>query len=562
MPFEMDRQLYRGLYGPTTGDRIRLADTNLVIEIERDDASYGDEVLAGFGKTQRDGMLATSRAGRDSELDLLISNVVVLDPVLGVRKTSVGIKDGRIAGLGRAGNPDNVDAIDLVVGSNTGLITAEGLIATPGTVDSHVHIASTSLIHAALSAGTTTLVGMGYGGVWDQGVMPERNLAVLLAAFESIPINVAFLARGSSVDPGALERNVLSGCAGFKIHEDVAGFPEVIDNALTIADRFDIPVALHTDGLNESGELADTLAAINGRAVHAYHVEGAGGGHPNLLEIVSEPHILPSSTNPTLPYTVSTAAEHFDMIMTVHRLSRLLAEDVAAVNARIRTGTIAAESYLHDIGAISIMSSDSQGMGRIGEVVTRTWQTAHRMKELRGAEGEHDNARVLRYLAKYTLNPARVHGMDQYVGSLEPGKLADIVLWHPAFFGVKPQLVLKGGFVAWGIVGDGNASIRVAEPLIYRPMFGALGRAPAELSIAFTSQAALDDGLRSRLRLTRQLVPLGPTRGVRKVDLLFNSATPKVEVDPRSPHQVTVDGTLLDVPPAEALPMTQRYFAL
>jgi urease subunit alpha len=562
VPFDIKRERYQGLYGPTTGDRIRLADTNLIIEIERDDASYGDEVLAGFGKTQRDGMLATSRGGRDSELDLLISNVVVLDPVLGVRKTSIGIKDGRIAGLGRAGNPDNVDAIELVVGSNTGLITAEGLIATAGTVDSHVHLASTSLIDAALSAGTTTLVGMGYGGVWDQGVMPERNLAMLLPAFESIPINVALLARGSSVDAVALERNVLSGCAGFKIHEDVAGFPEVINSALTVADRFDIPVALHTDGLNESGELADTLAAINGRAVHAYHVEGAGGGHPNLLEIVAEPNILPSSTTPTLPYTVSTTAEHFDMIMTVHRLSRLLAEDVAAVQARVRSGTIAAESLLHDLGAISIMSSDSQGMGRIGEVVTRTWQTAHRMKELRGGAGQHDNDRVLRYLAKYTLNPARVHGLEQHVGSLEPGKLADIVLWHPAFFGVKPQLVLKGGFVVWGLVGDGNATVRVAEPLIYRPMFGALGRAPAELSVAFTSQAALESGLRNRLNLTRQLVPLGPTRGMRKSDLMYNAALPRVEVDPRSPHQVTIDGALVDVPPATELPMAQRYFAL
>jgi urease subunit alpha len=558
VPFQLDRQEYEGLYGPTTGDRIRLADTNLLAEIEHDFTPYGDEPLAGFGKTVRDSMLATSRRGQDSKLDLLVTSVVVLDPLLGVVKGNIGMKDGRIVGVGRSGNPEIVDDPTLVIGSNTGLVPAEGLIATPGTVDAHVHLSSTSILPAALAAGTTTLVGMGYGGVWDLGVNPEYNLHRALEAFEAWPINVALLGRGSSADPDALRRNVEQGSAGLKVHEDVAGYPQVIDAALTVAYEQGVTVALHTDSLNESGDLDDTLAAIGGRTIHCYHVEGAGGGHPNVLEVVSQPHVIPSSTTPTLPYTVNTLAEHFDMIMVVHRLSYGQGEDQAAVRARVRAATVAAESLLHDLGAISIIASDSQGMGRIGEVVSRTWQLADRMKQLRGADGPNDNARIRRYLAKYTINPARSQGLDAEVGSLEPGKAADIVLWRPEFFGVKPQLVIKGGFVAWGSVGDGNGSTRVAEPQIYRPMFGGMGTAPASLSVTFTSPAGLPR-LHRRLRSRRRLVPVKPTAGLRKTDLLYNTALPDVVVEPPDGQRVLVDGQPVDLPPAESLPLTRRY---
>jgi urease subunit alpha len=559
VPFEIDRRRYAGLYGPTTGDRVRLGDTNLLAEIEYDHTPYGDEPLAGFGKTVRDSMLATSRAGQDSKLDLIVTSALLLDPVLGIVKGNLGIKDGRIVGVGRSGNPEIVDDPALVIGSNTGLVPAEGLIATPGTVDAHVHLSSTSILPAALAAGTTTLVGMGYGGVWDLGVNPEYNLHRVLESFESWPLNVALLGRGSSSDAGALRRNVEQGSAGLKVHEDVAGYPEVIDAALTVAAEQGVTVALHTDSLNESGDLEDTLTAIDGRTIHCYHVEGAGGGHPNILQVVSEPHVIPSSTTPTLPYSVNTIAEHFDMIMIVHRMSYSQDEDRAAVRARVRPATIAAESLLHDMGAISIIASDSQGMGRIGEVVSRTWQLAHRMKELRGAEGPNDNARIRRYLAKYTLNAARSQGLDHEVGSLEAGKLADVVLWRPEFFGVKPQLVIKGGFVAWGSVGDGNGSTRLAEPQIYRPMFGGLGAAPAPLALTFTSPAGLPR-LRRRLATRRRLVAVKPTAGLRKAHLLQNSALPDVLVEPPDGQRVLVDGQPVEVPPAESLPLTRRYF--
>lgn len=560
MPFELDRRGYAGRYGPTTGDRIRLGDTNLLAEVEQDFTPYGDEPLAGFGKTIRDSMLATSRAGQDSKLDLLITSAVILDPLLGVVKGNIGIKDGRIVGVGRAGNPDVVDDPTLVMGSNTGIVPAEGLIATPGTVDAHVHLSSTSLLWAALAAGTTTVVGMGYGGVWDLGVNPEYNLHRMLDAFEEVPLNVALHGRGSSSDKDALRRNVEQGSAGLKVHEDVAGYPEVIDAALTVADEQGITVALHSDTLNESGYLEDTLAAINGRTIHCYHVESAGGGHANVMEVVGQPNVFPSSTTPTLPYTVNTVAEHFDMIMVVHRLSYLQEADVAAVRARVRPATVAAEGVLHDLGAISVISSDSQGMGRIGEVVCRTWQLAHRMKELRGPEGDgrNDNGRIRRYLAKYTLNAARSFGLDGEVGSLEPGKLADVVLWRPEFFGIKPQFVIKGGFVAWAAVGDGNGSSRVCEPLIYRPMFGGLGAAPAPLSVTFTSPAGAKT-LARRHPGRRRLAAVRPTAGRGKADMLYNDSTPKVVVEPPDAGRVTIDGVPVEIPPAERLPLTRRY---
>jgi urease subunit alpha len=539
------------------GDRVRLADTNLWLELEIDHTSYGDEVLAGFGKTLREGMLSSSREGRASTLDLLISNAIIFDPVLGVLKGSIGIKDGHIVGVGRAGNPDVVDNVDLVIGAHTGVIPAEGLIATPGLVDSHVHLPTPSVVPAALTAGITTLVGMGYGGVFDQGVAPAYNVERLLEAFEAWPINVAFLARAVR-DRSALERALASGVTGFKVHEDPGGYPTILDKALAVADAYDVQVALHTDSLNESGELEDTLGAISGRTVHAYHVEGAGGGHPNVLEIVAQPHVLGSSTTPTLPFTVSTAAEHAAMIMTVHRGNAALPEDRAAAEDRVHEGTMAAEQELHDLGAIPIVGSDSQGMGRIGELGIRTWQTAHRVKELWGGEGRPaDNARLLRFLAKITINPARAHGMAHLVGSLEPGKLADIVLWRPDSFGIKPHLVVKGGFAAWGPVGDGNATTRVAEPLVYRPMFGGEGRAPAALAVAFVAQEALRAGRKNGRRLSRRLESVRGCRGLTKANLVANAACPRVQVHPDG--SVAIEGRPVVPQPAHELPLTQRY---
>ena len=559
MPFEIDRPLYARLYGATTGDRVRLGDTNLLAEVEHDDTQAGEEPLWGFGKTLRDSMQFTSHHGHDSSLDLVIGNALILDPVLGIFKSNIGIKEGRIAAIGRAGNPDIADDIDLAAGSNTGWIMAEGMIATPGVVDSHVHLATTSLIPAALSAGTTTIVGMGYGHVSDLGVNPAYNFHRLLEAWEGFPLNVALLGRGSASGSEALERNLEMGSAGLKIHEDTAGYPTVVDNALTVAERYDVPVCLHTDSHQEAGELEETLAAIAGRTIHAYHIEGTGGGHPNVLELAGQPHVLGSSTTPTLPYTVNTVAEYPDMKMVVHRMHGFLEEDAAAVRWRARAGTIAAETVLHDEGAIGIVSSDSQGMGRIGEVVTRTWQMAHRMKELYGTEAANDNDRIRRYLAKITINPAIAQGLAHEVGSLEPGKLADVVLWRPEFFGVKPQLVLKNGFVVWGPVGSGNDSTRLGQPQIYRPMFGSFGQAPASLGVAFVSQASIDNGLAGRVSLRRRLAPVKNARPLSKAHFHHNHASPAVRVDPET-LDVTIDGRPVDLPPAETLPLTQRYF--
>jgi urease subunit alpha len=548
------REGYAGRYGPTTGDRIRLGDTNLWARITRDEASYGDETLIGFGKTVRDGLLAKAATTGDSELDLILTNAVIMDPVLGIFKGNIGIKDGRIVGTGRAGNPDLMDNVELLISTNTAIMPCNGLIVTPGGIDSHVHLMSPGVIPAALAAGITTIVAMGSGPTWDVGVNPAWAVQRMLEAFEQVPLNVAFLARGSSSRPEPLRRSIESGAAGLKIHEDVGASPAVVDCALSVAEEYDVAVAMHTDGLNEYGLLGETVAAIAGRAVHAYHAEGAGGGHaPNLLEILRQPHVLSSSTNPTIPYTVHTAAEHLEMILTVHSMDPNIPEDVAAARARIRPATMAAEALLHDLGAISMTSSDSQGMGRIGETILKTWQLAHLNKERRpdAADKQDDNERLLRYLAKYTINPAITHGLAAQVGSLEPGKLADLVVWQPAMFGVKPELVIKGGLPAWGVVGDGNAATERCQPLVYGAQYGAMGNATAALSASFVSQAALDSGAARRARSARQLLPVRGTRSIRKADMWLNALVPDLHVDPVT-HVVTIGA------PQPALPAGVR----
>jgi urease subunit alpha len=556
MSTSINRADYRALYGPTTGDLIRLADTNLLVEVEADYSSYGDELLSGFGKTIRDGMMASSRPGRATALDLLISNAVVLDPLLGAVKANIGVKDGRVVGVGRAGNPDIQDNIELILGANTGVIPAEGLLATPGFVDSHVHLASPNVISTALSAGITTLVCMGYGGVFDQGVGPAYNFDRLVEAFEWWPVNIAFLAR-AAYDASTMERAIERGAAGFKVHEDQGAFSTIIDAALSMAELHDVQVALHSDSYNEAGELGETLEAIGGRTVHAYHVEGAGGGHPNILEIVAQPHVLGSSTTPTIPFSVNTAAEQAAMMITAHRLNTALPEDLAAARDRVRVSTIAAEQRLHDLGAIPIIASDAQGMGRIGELSVRTWQMAHRVKELEGdaLSPGRDNERIRRFLAKITVNPARAHGMSDLVGSLEPGKLADIVLWRPEFFGIKPELVIKAGFAAWGAIGDGNGTTRVIEPRMYRRMFGSSGTAPSSLGVLFVAGGA-SRPVRDR-RVLRKRSGVHGCRGITKSNMIANQASPAVVVNPDA--LVTIDGADVELDAATELPLSRRY---
>jgi len=560
MPVILSRPQYAALYGPTKGDRVRLGDTNLWVRIERDETSYGDETLIGFGKTVRDGDLARSAPTGTSELDLVLTNALVMDPLLGIFKGNIGVKDGRIIGIGRAGNPDIVENVDLLISTNTAIVPCNGLIVTPGGVDSHVHLITPRIAPVALSSGITTIVAMGAGPSWDIGVNPAWTIARMIEAFEQIPLNVAFLARGGSSRPEGMRRTVEAGAAGLKIHEDLGASPAVIDCVLGVAEEYDVAVAMHTDGLNEWGLLAETVAALAGRAVHAYHVEGAGGGHaPNLLEILRHPHVLPSSTNPTIPYTRHTTAEHVEMVMTVHALNPALPSDVAAARDRVRPSTIAAEDLLHDRGAIAMTSSDSLGMGRIGETIVRTWQLAHANKARDGGDdAPDDNERVLRYLAKYTINPARTHGLDSHVGSLEPGKLADLVVWRPALFGVKPELIIKGGLGAWGLLGDGNATTELVQPLVYGPQYGALGAAPASVSLGFVSQASLDNGQARAPRAVRTLVPVRGTRAVRKGDMVRNTLLPDVRVDPRTLH-VTLDGELLTCDPVGTVPLNRLY---
>ena len=565
---KMTRSDYALMYGPTTGDAIRLGDTSLFAEVEHDHAVPGDECLHGGGKTLRDGLGMTP--GYDSamgSLDMLLCNALVIDPVLGIVKGDIGIKDGKIAGIGKAGNPATMDGVDenLICGAATTVRDAEGLIATPGGIDVHVHFDSAQLCEHAISSGITTMiggslgpitVGIDCGGAWNVGKM--------LQAAEHWPINFGFLGRGNSSKPRSLLDQIQGGCFGLKIHEDWGAMPAVIDTCLSVADELDFQVQLHTDTLNESGFLEDTLAAINGRTIHMYHTEGAGGGHaPDIIRVAGVINCLPSSTNPTNPYTVNTFDEHLDMTMVCHHLSPSIPEDVAFAESRIRPQTIAAEDILHDLGAISMLGSDSQGMGRIHEVICRTWQLASKMRDQRGRLKEEttrigDNERIKRFIAKYTINAARTFGIDGFVGSLEAGKLADVVLWRPAFFGIKPELIVKGGFIAWGAMGDSAASLMTCEPLLMRPQWGAFGSAQKALSASFVNPAAIEGDLAGRLGLTKALLPTRGTRKLNKQHMLHNDACPAIEVNPET-FDVTVDGELAICDPAEVLPLAQRY---
>ena len=548
----LDRQTYHRIYGPTTGDRIALSDLGLTLEVEQDDTPYGDEVLGGCGKTWRDGFYGLRR---DSELDMLVSNVVLVDPLLGVRKTCIGVKEGRIVGIGRAGSPDVFEGVDLVVGPHTALVPAEGLIATPGAIDSHVHLAAPTLLEVGLSAGVTTIVGMGIGGVWDVGANPQRNIHVLTESLRDIPVNVLLLARGSTRDTVAMEAALASGAGGFKVHEDYSASPACIDACLSVAAQADVGVALHSDTLNEFGLLADTVAATAGRTVHAYHVEG-GGGHPDLLEILEQPHVLGSSTTPTVPYARHTVAELFPMTMTVHRQHADFSSDIETTQSRVHEAGIQAENFLHHLGAISIVNSDSLGMGRMGETVRRTFQlAAHPALRPGGGDGA-DNATVLQFLAKITINAALAHGIAGDVGSIAPGRLADIVLWKPAWFGAKPEFVIKSGFVAWGATGQGNGSTRLSQPRLMGPFFGAMGGAPRRLAATFVAESAL--GGRD-LTPGPMYLPVRGAQGLTRAHMVRNSAVPTVQV-PMDGSPVQVNGRAITLAPLDRVPVGQAAF--
>jgi urease subunit alpha len=567
----VDRARYAALLGPTTGDRIRLADTDLFVEITEDrsigPAGSGDEVVFGGGKVIRESM-GQSRASRaDGAPDLVITGAVVLDH-WGVVKADVGIRDGRIVALGKAGNPDTMNGVHpgLVIGPSTEVISGNGRILTAGAVDSHVHLICPGLMDEALGAGVTTLIGGGTGpaeGTRATTVTPGPwYLARMLEALDGWPVNIALLGKGNTVSEDGLWEQLRGGASGFKLHEDWGSTPAAIDACLRVAEAAGVQVALHSDTLNEAGYVESTLAAIGGRTIHAYHTEGAGGGHaPDIITVASHPHVLPSSTNPTRPYTVNTLDEHLDMLMVCHHLNPSVPEDLAFAESRIRPTTMAAEDVLHDVGAISMIGSDSQAMGRIGETIIRTWQTAHVMKQRRGMldGGPADNMRAQRYVAKYTICPALAHGLDAEVGSIEPGKLADLVLWEPAFFAVRPHLVLKGGMIAWAAMGDANASIPTPQPVLPRPMFGASAVAAAALSLHFVSPAAIADGLADRLAVRRPLVPVRDVRWLGKADMPFNDALPHIEVDPDT-FTVRIDGDDVEPAPVSSLPMAQRYF--
>ena len=556
----LERADYARRYGPTTGDRVRLADTDLWVEVESDDTEPGEELIGGCGKTARDGVLVTARAGRESALDLIITNVLVIDAVAGVRKTCIGVADGRIVGLGRAGNPESQHGIELVVDSHTAIINGEGQIATAGVIDSHVHLSSPAVAPAALASGITTIVGLGIGGVWDVGANPAINLHSLIEGWRSVPMNAAFLARGSSASTSLLEEAALAGAGGYKVHEDWGAAPVQIDSCLSVAEQVDLPVALHTDTLNEAGYLSDTLEALGGRTVHAYHVEG-GGGHPDLLQIVGAPNVIPSSTTPTLPLTMATADELLPMTMTVHRLHNATPSDIGIAQSRIREFAIAAENQLQDDGVISIINSDSMGMGRAAEVLRRTMQLAHVQALLAGETGVDapQNERVLKYIAKVTINPALAHGLAADVGSLEAGKLADIVLWNPARFGATPEIVIKSGFVAWGASGSGSGSTRLTQPIVMGPFFGGLGGAPSRLSRVFVSGACLDDAAaRAALPPGIRYARVRDSRTVSKASMVRNAALARVVV-PADAAPVLVDGHAVPVHRSETLPLTRAY---
>ncbi len=560
MTFELDRSLYALMYGPGEGDLVRLGDTNLRARVERSLIPVGEESLIGAGRNIRDGQVARPSQSREPTLDFVLVNALVIDPVLGIVKADIGIADGKIAGVGHAGNPDLQDGVDMVIGTDTGVFVGHGLIATPGAIDCHVHLLAPTMLDDYLALGYTTLIGGGSGLAFDVGTNPRFALERMLDSLAGFPINVALIARASS-SAAPLEHALEWGASGFKIHEDLGAFPAVIDETLRVADDHDVQVMIHTDSINESVSLEETVAAIAGRTIHAYHVEGAGGGHaPDLLEIVREPNVLPSSTNPTNPFSASAIKEHLDMIMSVHLMNPMLPEDVAFAQSRIRPQTMAAEDVLHDLGAISMIGADSTGMGRVGETVRRAFQLAHLMKERLGEEDSErgDNERILRYLAKVTLNPAIAHGIADHVGSLEPGKNADLVLWRPGWFGVKPEVVIKDGFIAYSDHGIGNGSTIFVEPLMLRPNFGAVGEAPRRLGHVFVSQAALDNpALRGGPHGSR-LLPVHGNRRLGKRDMVRNDALPDVRVDKES-FRVYVDGKEATVPPATSVPLSRRY---
>jgi len=568
MSRELSRKAYTDLFGATAGDRLRLGDTNLLAEIETDHGTYGDEAVFGGGKTMRDGMgMQAGTTQADGALDWVYTNVVVIDPVLGVQKGDIGVRNGEIVGVGKAGNPDTMDGVDedLVIGASTDTVPADGLIATPGAFDIHVHFNSKELFEHALASGITTMFGGGYGGGATTCTPGPENVERFLQAAEEWPMNVGFYAKGNSSRPEPIREQIEAGACGLKLHEDWGSTPAVIDCALDVADEEDVQVCIHTDTLNESGFVEDTFDAVDGRTIHTFHIEGAGGGHaPDVLELIGHEHMLPSSTNPSMPYTVNTFDEHLDMVMVCHHLNPDVPEDVAFAESRIRSETIAAEDVLHDTGAISMMTSDSQAMGRMAEVICRTWQTAHKMKAQRGPlptdEGTGaDNARIERYVAKYTLNPARVAGIDEYVGSLEPGKMADIVLWDPEFFGIKPKYVIKGGFPVHSEMGEANGSLMTCEPVMQRSRAGAVGKAKNALSTTFVSEAAYERGVGDRLDLDSQVRPVRGTREVGKSDMLHNDHTPEnIEIDAQT-FEVEVDGEHVTCEPAEELPLAQRY---
>ena len=566
MSTKITRQAYAEMFGPTTGDRLRLADTELIIEVEKDYTIYGEEVKFGGGKVIRDGMGQSQRVSAET-VDTVITNALIVDAVTGIVKADIGLKDGRIAAIGKAGNPDIQPGVTIVVGPGTEVIAGEGMIVTAGGIDSHIHFICPQQIEEALNSGVTTMIGGGTGpatGTYATTCTPGPwHIHRMLEAAEAFPMNLGFLGKGNASLPEALREQVEAGAMGLKLHEDWGTTPAAIDCCLSVADEMDVQVAIHTDTLNESGFVEATIGAFKGRTIHTFHTEGAGGGHaPDIIKATSLPNVLPSSTNPTMPYTVNTIDEHLDMLMVCHHLDPSIAEDVAFAESRIRRETIAAEDILHDMGVFSMMSSDSQAMGRVGEVIIRTWQAAHKMKLQRGALPEdnarNDNFRVKRYIAKYTINPALTHGIAHTVGSVEVGKLADLVLWKPAFFGVKPSLILKGGMIAAAAMGDPNASIPTPQPVHYRPMFGSFGKA-LKTSVTFVSQAALNNPAVAALGLSKPLIAVSGTRTLTKADMVHNGATPEITVDPET-YVVKADGVHLVCEPATELPLAQRYF--
>ena len=567
MVYKIERSSYATMFGPTKGDKVRLADTDLIIEVEDDKTVYGEEVKFGGGKVIRDGMGQSQISREAGAVDTIITNALIVD-VTGIYKADVGLKDGKIEGIGKAGNPDVQPGVDIIIGPGTEAIAGEGRILTAGGIDAHIHWISPQQIDDALYSGVTTMLGGGTGpaeGTNATTCTPGAwHISRMLQAAEGLPMNLGFFGKGNASQPEELEAQIGAGACGLKLHEDWGTTPSAIDTCLSIADKMDVQVAIHTDTLNESGFVENTVNAFKGRTIHAFHTEGAGGGHaPDIIKVCGEANVLPSSTNPTRPFTVNTVDEHLDMLMVCHHLDARIPEDVAFAESRIRRETIAAEDILHDLGAFSMIASDSQAMGRVGEVIIRTWQTADKMKKQRGAlseeKGENDNFRVRRYIAKYSINPALTHGIADYVGSVEVGKLADLVLWKPMFFGVKPDLVLKSGTIAAAAMGDPNASIPTPQPVHYRPMFGSFGKSLTESSISFVSQAAMDAGIHEALALEKQVLAVNGTRSVKKRDMMLNDYQPKMEVDPET-YEVRADGELLLCEPAEEVSMAQRYF--